>query len=140
MNCRAVTGSLIVLVSILTPRVASPQTAVSASVRIGDFHVAVANYYHVPEREVVVIRERRISDDDLPVVLFIAREARVPVARVIELRERCGSWWSISAGFGLRPGVVPYRSLRRHGPPHGKAYGHYKSRAVMEHDRLNSDV
>src|SRR5688572_20158980 len=54
---------------------AHAQTPFSVSAHIGDFHVAVANYYHVPEREVIVIRERRIPDDEIPVALFIARHA-----------------------------------------------------------------
>lgn len=126
MKRRAIAGSLLVVASVCTPRVLPAQTAVNASVRIGDFHVAVANYYHVPEREVVVIRERRISDDELPVVLFIARQARVPTARVIELRERGRSWWDISVGFGLKPDVFYVPVAVAPGPPYGKAYGHYK--------------
>ena len=61
MKRQAIVGCLFILTSIFTSRAASAQTAVNVSARIGDFHVAVANYYHVPDREVVVIRERRIS-------------------------------------------------------------------------------
>ena len=49
-----------------------PGAPAYAEVRIGatitdeglrSFHVAIGSYYHVPEREVIVIRERRIPDD-----------------------------------------------------------------------------
>ena len=126
MKRQAIVGCLFILASIFPSRVTSAQTAVSVSARIGDFHVAVANYYHVPEREVVVIREQRISDDELPVVLFIAREARVPPARVIEMRQRGRSWWDISVHFGLRPDVYYVPLAYAPGPPYGHAYGHYK--------------
>jgi len=111
---------------------ASAQTAVSVSARIGDFHVAVANYYHVPEREVIVIRERRIPDDEIPVALFIASHARVPSARVVEMRLRGDSWWDISVRLGLGPEVyyVPVEVVP--GPPYGRALGHYKHKHRKE--------
>jgi hypothetical protein len=126
MTLRWIAAGVVALSSIFMPRVAPAQTAVSVSARIGDFHVAVANYYQVPEREVIVIRERRISDDDLPIVLFMAREARVPPARIIALRESGRSWWSISVRLGLRPDVYYVPLAVAPGPPYGKAYGHYK--------------
>jgi hypothetical protein len=114
------------LTAALVPAPAGAQTAVSVAARIGDFHVAVSNYYHVPEREIVVIRERRIPDDDLPVVLFIAQRARVAPAHIVDLRLRGLSWWDISVRYGLGPEAyyVPVRIDP--GPPYGRAYGHYK--------------
>jgi hypothetical protein len=127
MTLRSAAGVLL-LASFLIPREAPAQTAVSVSARIGDFHVAVANYYHVPEREVVVIRERRISDDELPIVLFMAREARVPASRIVALRESGRSWWAISVHLGIRPEVYYVPVAVTPGPPYGKAYGHYKKK------------
>ena len=123
---RFVIGTLFVAALILSTRAASAQTPFSVSAQVGNFHVAVANYYHVPEREVVVIRERRIVDDELPVVFFIAQRAHVPPARVIALRESGRSWWDISIHFGLGPEIyyVPVAVVQ--GPPYGHAYGHYK--------------
>ena len=126
MTVRWTAGSVLLLATILTARVAPAQTAVSVSARVGDFHVAVANYYHVPEREVIVVRERRISDDELPIVFFMAREARVSPSRIIALRESGRSWWAISVHLGLRPEVYYVPLAVTPGPPYGKAYGHYK--------------
>ena len=105
---------------------AHTQTAISASVQIGDFHVAVANYYRVPEREVIVLRERRIPDDEIPVALFIAQRAAVRPATIVDLRLRGDSWWDISVRFGLEPDVYYVPVAVTPGPPYGKAYGHYK--------------
>jgi hypothetical protein len=107
---------------------ASAQTAVSVSAHIGDFHVAVANYYHVPEREVIVIRERRIPDDEIPVALFIARHARVPWTRVVDMRMRGDSWWNISVRLGLGPEIYYVPVAVTPGPPYGRALGHYKKK------------
>jgi hypothetical protein len=107
---------------------ASAQTAVSVSARIGDFHVAVANYYQVPEREVIVIRERRIPDDEIPVALFIARHAGVPWTRVVDMRLRGDSWWNISLRLGVGPEVYYVPVTVVSGPPYGRALGHYKKK------------
>jgi hypothetical protein len=111
---------------------AAAQTAFSVSAHIGDFHVAVANYYHVPEREVIVIRERRIPDDEIPVALFIARHAGVPWTRVVDLRLRGDSWWDISVRFGLAPDVYYVPVVVDAGPPYGRALGHYKKKNRKE--------
>jgi hypothetical protein len=111
---------------------ANAQTAFSVSAHIGDFHVAVANYYHVPEREVIVIRERRIPDDEIPVALFIARHAGVPWTRVVDMRLRGDSWWNISVRFGLAPEVYYVPVVVTPGPPYGRALGHYKKKHRKE--------
>lgn len=112
--------------AVIVPLPVQAQTAVSVAAQIGNFHVAVSNYYHVPEREVVVIRERHIPDDDLPVVLFIAQRARVPAARIIDMRLRGLSWWDISVNYGIGPDVYYVPVTVVSGPPYGHAYGHYK--------------
>ena len=63
--------SLIVLGALSIPAQTDAQTPFSVDARIGNFHVAVANYYHVPEREVVVIRERRIRDEESVSSLYL---------------------------------------------------------------------
>jgi hypothetical protein len=115
----------------LGDRVAA-QTAVSVSAHIGNFHVAVANYYHVPEREVIVIRERRIPDDEIPVALFIAHHASVPWGRVVDMRLRGDSWWNISVRLGLGPEVYYVPVAVTPGPPYGRALGHYKKKKRTE--------
>jgi hypothetical protein len=112
---------------LVAARGADAQTAFSVSASVGDFHVAVSNYYHVPEREVIVVRERRIPDEELPVVFFIAQRARVPAARIVEMRLHGDSWWDISVRYGLGADVyyVPVAVVHS-GPPYGRAYGHYK--------------
>ena len=116
----------LVLGGLITARAADAQTAISVSARIGDFHVAVSNYYHVPEREVIVVRERRIPDDELPVVFFIAQRAHVPTAQIVDMRLRGGSWWDISVRYGLGAEAYYVPVVVRSGPPYGRAYGHYK--------------
>jgi len=105
---------------------AGAQTQVSISAQIGDFHVAVSNYYHVPEREVVVVHDRRVRDDEIPVVFFIAQRARVTPATIVDLRLRGLSWWDISVRYHLGADAYYVPVGKTPGPPYGKAYGYYK--------------
>lgn len=107
---------------------AQAQTAFSVAASVGDFHVAVSNYYHVPQREVILVRERRIRDDELPVVFFIAQRARVAPATIVDLRLRGLSWWDISVRYGIGPEVYYVPVAVAPGPPYGKAWGHYKKK------------
>jgi hypothetical protein len=125
-------ASLVTLAPTVGADRAFAQTAFSVSAHIGDFHVAVANYYQVPEREVIVIRERRIPDDEIPVALFIARHAGVPWTRVVDMRLRGDSWWDISVRLGVSPEVYYVPVAVVSGPPYGRALGHYKKKHRKE--------
>jgi len=118
--------------------VCTTEAAVDIGVSIGDeglrgFYLAVGDYYRVPQREVIIIRERRIPDEEIPVVLFIAQRARVRPAAVINLRLAGKSWLDITLHFGLSPGIyyVPVQ-VAVTGPPYGKAYGYYKKKPRKE--------
>jgi hypothetical protein len=95
---------------------------------ISGFHVSVGNYYRVPEREVVIVRERGIPEEELPVVFFLCRHARVSPDVVIALRSRGFSWFDITIHLGLTPEIyyVPV-VVYKDGPPYGHAYGHYRN-------------
>ncbi len=100
----------------------------SISDKESGFSFSVSNYYRVPEREVIIIRERGIEEDELPVVFFIAKRARVSPDVIIRMRLSGYSWMDISLHFGIGPEVyyVPVKETVIVGPPYGKAYGHYK--------------
>lgn len=104
---------------------------IGASFSNGDmnsFYFALGDYYRVPEREVMFIRERRIPDYDIPVVLFISQRARIAPGAIMDLRLAGRSWMDITLHFGLGPDIyyVPVRKV--YGPPYGHAYGHYKNK------------
>lgn len=101
--------------------------SVDLGISIGDrglegFHLSMGDYYRVPEREVVYVRERHIPDPEIPVILFIASRARVRPAYVVELRLRGFSYMDIMGHYHLSPEIL-YVPV---GPPHGHAYGHFK--------------
>ncbi len=107
------------------------QINLEVSVAAGElrsFYVAVGDYYGIPHREVIGVRERyRLPDEELPVVFFLAARARVGPSIILDLRMGGMSWLDISFRYGLTPDIffVPL-AIARIGPPYGNAYGLYK--------------
>jgi hypothetical protein len=121
-------GFFVFLITASTPSFADTSWNVGVSggdEGIRSFQLSIGEYYHVPEREVVVIHERGIHEEELPVVFFIAQRARVSPEAVVRLRMRGMNWMDITFHYGLSPEIY-YVPLRQ-GPPYGNAYGHYKN-------------
>ncbi|MBU4321448.1 MAG: hypothetical protein L6246_06070 [Thermodesulfovibrionales bacterium] len=122
------------------------KASVDIGVSIGDeglrgFYLAVGDYYRVPQREVVIIRERGMPYEELPVVYFIAGRARVAPEIIVNLRLGGMSWMDITLRYGLSPEIfyVPVRV----GPPYGKAYGYYMNKPKKEWKKIvfkDSDI
>lgn len=76
----------------------------------------------------IIIKERGIDEDELPVVFFIAKRARVSPEVIIKMRLSGYSWMDISLHYGIGPEVyyIPVEETVIMGPPYGKAYGYYK--------------
>ncbi|MBI4686432.1 MAG: hypothetical protein HY756_01395 [Nitrospirae bacterium] len=111
---------------------------------ITGFSFSVGEYYRIPEREVVIIRERGIPYEEIPVVLFIAGRARVSPAVIIDLRLGGRTWIDIILYYGIDPAVfyVPVKAVVK-GPPYGKAYGYYRNKPRKEWKKIvlkDSDV
>ena len=129
------------LISLLASPV-SAETQWSLGISIGNeglrnFSLSVGEYYRVPPREVVVVRERGFHNEELPVIFFLASRARVASGVIIDLRSRGLSWMDITLHFGLSPEIyyVPVQ-VTKVGPPYGKAYGYYKKHPKHEWKRV----
>lgn len=101
-------------------------TSMTVAARVSDFQSAVSDYFHVTARDVAVIRDRRIRDEDLPVVLFIAQRASLAPATVVDLRLRGYSWWDISVRYHLDAEAYYVPVAGTPGPPFANAYGYYR--------------
>ena len=97
------------------------------------FYLAVGDYFRVPEREVILVRERRIPDEEIPVVFFLASSARVEPEVILDLRLKGMTWMDITLRYGLTPEVF-YIPVKHH--PRGKAYGYYLNKPKKEWKRL----
>jgi hypothetical protein len=99
--------------------------AAAAEVRV-NVNVDLGQYYHRPAQEIIVLEQRRVPDDELPVVLFLAERANVSAAIIWEHRQRGMHWADIGARYGVGADVF-YVPLSFHpGPPYGHAYGYYR--------------
>ncbi len=120
-------GFFVFLIAASTPSFAATQWSVGVSggdEGIRSFNLSIGDYYHVPEREVVVVHDRGINEEEVPVVFFIAQRAHVSPEAVVRLRLRGMDWMEITLHFGLSPDI--YYVPVRQGHPYGHAYGHYK--------------
>jgi len=92
------------------------------------FDLSVGDFYGVPLREVVFMRERGIDEDEMPVVFFIARRAKVHPMAVVDLRVRRYSWMDISLRYGLRPENFYFHVTTTYmAGPYSHAYRHFRS-------------
>jgi hypothetical protein len=86
------------------------------------FYFAIGNYYNVPEPEFVVVRQRELPPEELPVIYYVAQRARVQPIAIVDLRRRGMNWADIAVHYRLDPDIYYFRG----GPPYGKAKGYWK--------------
>lgn len=103
---------------------------------LSSFYLSLGEYYRVPERDVIFIRERRIPDHEIPVILFISQRAGVSLSAIINLRLAGSRWMDISLHFGLGPELYYVPVQRVHGSPYGHAYGHFQNRNRNEWQKI----
>lgn len=109
---------------------------------LNGFYMNLGNYFRVPQREIIVVRDRRLPDEEIPVVFFVARKAGVSPRAVARMRRQGYSWMDITYNFGLSPAIFfPGRVFQ--GPPYGKAWGYNRNRGrncdnVSDYDIINA--
>lgn len=143
---RYLTVLLALLLSVSGTFLSNAQAQVDIGVSIGSeglrsFYMAIGDYYRVPHRDVIVIRDRHIPDAEIPVVLFLSRHAKVDPSVIVRMRLDGRSWIDITLHFGLSPEIYYVQVREVKGPPYGKAYGHYKHKHKKDwkHIRLDDD-
>jgi len=134
---------LILLTLFFVLPVSNSEAAVDVGLSIGDeglrgFYLAIGDYYRVPERELIILRERGIPHEQIPVVYFIARRVNVSPTVIIDMRLGGKSWMDILVHFHLGPDIlyVPVREGYHIGPPYGKAYGYYKNKPKKQWKKI----
>ena len=130
---RVVTALVLLSLLLLWPAANQCRADVDIGLSIGDggikgFYLAIGEHYKVPQKQIVVVREKKIPDEELAVVFFLAQRAEVAPGVVIKLRLGGKSWMVISAHFGLTAEIFYVPVKRAPGPPYGKAYGHFKNK------------
>jgi len=125
---------LVVFAALLMAWGASTANAdVSLGVSISDgelksFHLAVGDFYDVPQAQVNMVRSKSVGDEELAVVFFFAQRAQVSSEVILKLRLGGQSWMEIGLHYGITAEAYYVPVEKAPGPPYGKAYGHYKNR------------
>jgi len=89
-------------------------------------NVAVSNYGYPREVVEPCLPRLRDPDEDLPVVLFVARESGRPVNAIVDLRARGLSWSVIFGRCGVPYDVLFTDIEQDPGPPYGRAWGYWR--------------
>ncbi len=92
------------------------------------FHLAVGNHFQIEYRDVVSARERKVPNEELPVVYFMARHAGVAPGAIIKMRLGGETWMQIAFNYGLDASYFHVPVKHKPGPPYGNAYGHFKNK------------
>lgn len=111
---------------------------------INGFNLSIGEYYGVPEREIAVIHERGIYEEELPVVFYLAQRAHVYPGYIANLRLKGMSWMDITLFLGLSPDIyyMPV-VIERYAPFYGPAYGYYHHHprgGWTRHDLRDRDI
>jgi len=124
----------------------SAQAQVQFGVSVGNqglnhFYLSLGSYYKVPQQQVMVIRQRQIPDEQIPVVLFIAQRAHVEPQEVIELRDEGFSWMDVALRFGIGPEAFYVSANNVNNSPYARPYGYYHryDQRKWRHIRLTDD-
>lgn len=123
-----------------------PSKAAYADVEVGvavdqdgikEFHLSIGSHYGIAQVDVEKVRRRSLPDDDVAVVLFIARRAAIAPIAVADLRLQGFSWMEITLKLGLNSEIYFVAFQNNPGPPYGKAYGYYKNSPRKDWGKIN---
>lgn len=103
---------------------------------ISEFHLAISNHYKVEEKEIITVSKKRISNEELPIVFFLAKKAGVKSSVIIQMRLNGNSWQEVADRFKLKPDIFFIDLKSNPGPPYGKAYGHYKNKSKNKREQI----
>ncbi|MGE5430136.1 MAG: hypothetical protein ACM3QX_03630 [Syntrophomonadaceae bacterium] len=135
---------MILLAAIFLVASAKLDAQINAGISMGrgglnGFYMTVGNYFRVPQNEVIIVRDRRLPDEEIPVVFFVARRAGASPREVARLRRSGYSWMDITYQYGLGPEIFfPGRNFHA---PRGRAYGYFRNHRgyyVSDYDIINA--
>jgi len=110
---------------------------------IKSFYLAIGDHYGVPQNNIVAVKKRSLSDEELAVVFFLAARAKIGSNVIVDLRLGGKTWMEIALKIGIQADVFYVPLTRKPGPPYGKAYGHFKNKKRnkwQEIDLTDADI
>jgi hypothetical protein len=91
------------------------------------YYRTLGEYFKLPDSVVTAIRERKIPDEDLTVVLFMAKQTGLQPDAVADLRLLRKSWAELTSHFGLTPEIYFMPLDSQPAAPFTKAWTLYRT-------------
>jgi len=104
-----------------------------------NFYNSVGNYFSVTQTDVNVVRAKGIPDEEIPVVFFLAKEAKVAPSTIMNLRKKGKSWMGITKRFGYGPEIY-YISIDSNVeivPPYDRTLGYFNSKPKKDWNTIS---
>jgi hypothetical protein len=105
----------------------------------GSFYQTLGVYYHLDDSIVTSTRERRIADEDLAVVFYLAKQAGIRPVDVVDLRLLKKSWMELTLHFGLSPEIYFVAAETTPSLPYSKALAPFKKMPRTEWKKIVLD-
>lgn len=125
----------VIVLFILPPAVSRADIEAGVEIDDGvikDFHIAIGDFYKVPQDDIDIVKTRKIKEEELPVVFFLAQRAKVTPAAISELKLGGRSWLDITYYYGMGADIFYVKTGPVKNPPYGKALGFYKNKKKSE--------
>jgi hypothetical protein len=98
-RCAVTLLALLSGLSALPDRLAAQDDAVAA------YHRAVADHFGVPTSEIQILAQSGLQPEEVPVALFLARQAGVSADALVALKRGGRGWGDLARRYDLGPGV-----------------------------------
>jgi hypothetical protein len=125
----------VIVLFMLSPAVSRADIEAGVAIDDGvikDFHLAIGDFYKIPQDDIEIAKTRKIKDEELPVVFFLAQRAKVTPAVISELKLAGRSWLEITHFYGMGAEIYYVKAAPTNTPPYGKALGFYKNKKKSE--------
>jgi len=135
-----VPGTRFLLSFVLSIAVLAPSPALGQDVDPGvreAYFRALAEHFEVPIGEVAIVGDWELEPDEVPVVLFLSRNAGVSPDALIGLRRSGRPWREVASRFGL--GARSFHISLPEDAPLGylsRAYGEFRARPSRDWNQI----
>jgi hypothetical protein len=122
------------------PLLANPSSS-GSSVNDDDYNLysfAMQDYYKVPVKDISSIKQRGVGAEELPVVLFFVKNAKVTIDQVLEHRLKGEKWVDIAEALDIKPTMLFVPIKEEVTEPHfARAYGYFKTKQLKSWKWVN---
>jgi hypothetical protein len=88
-------------------------TKIGKNGSLDDYYLSIENYFHIAEKEILDFAGKKIPDEDLPVVFFMAQKAGTAPQAIADLRSGGMGWMKIARHFNFTPRIFYVPVLER---------------------------